>query len=216
MSSFPDDRDLPLWLACRPFLDVRANDAHTLISYNIARALLSLRPEADERIVLPAILFHDVGWKFVPEDKLAGSIGPRPIYPECVRQHEIEGARVAREALGAFGGYDVETIAAIIDGHDTRKTALSLNDALVKDADKLWRFTALGVASFSALLDQTHLQTVDMLNSFVPKSLLTEEGRVMAAGLGAQAEAHARLNEVLGAEAPLAKVTRSSRGAEKS
>lgn len=198
MSAFPRDEDWPLWLACRPYLDVRANDAHTLISYNIARALLRLRPEADAAIVLPAILFHDVGWKFVPEDKLAGSIGPKPIYPECVRQHEIEGARVAREALGALGDYDIETIAAIIDGHDTRKTALSLNDALVKDADKLWRFTAHGVASISALLGQTPRATVDMLNSFVPQSLLTEEGQIMAAGLGAQAEAHARLEEVLG------------------
>ena len=30
------------------------------------------------------------------------------------------------------------------------------------------------------------------------RTLLTEEGRVMAAGLSAQAEAHARLGEVLG------------------
>lgn len=197
MSAFPLERDLPVWLAAQPFLDVRANDAHTLISYNIARALLRLRPEADEGIVLPAILFHDVGWKFVPEDKLAGSIGPKPIYPECVRQHEIEGARVAREKLGELGGYDIGTIGAIIDGHDTRKTALSLNDAIVKDADKLWRFTAHGIASISALLGQTPLATVEMLNDFVPRTLLTEEGRVMAAGLGAQAEAHARLGEVL-------------------
>ena len=35
----------------------------------------------------------------------------------------------------------------IIDGHDTRKHALSLEDALMKDADKLWRFSRHGVAT---------------------------------------------------------------------
>lgn len=32
----------------------------------------------------------------------------------------------------------------IIDGHDTREEPLSLNDKLVKDSDKLWRFTPVG------------------------------------------------------------------------
>jgi HD superfamily phosphodiesterase len=59
------------------------------------------------------------------------------------RAHEIEGARIARELLS---GEHVEEIATIIDGHDSRLEALSLNDALVKDADKLWRYTTAGVA----------------------------------------------------------------------
>jgi hypothetical protein len=45
-------------------------------------------------------------------------------------------------------GYDpelTERIGAIVDGHDSRREALSLEDAIVKDADKLWRFTASGV-----------------------------------------------------------------------
>ena len=33
----------------------------------------------------------------------------------------------------------------IVDGHDSRPEALSLEDAIVKDADKLWRFTESGV-----------------------------------------------------------------------
>ena len=81
MADFLRERDREIWIAARPYLDVRDNDAHTLISYGIARALLKLRPEADERIVLPAILLHDTGWKFVPADKLAGAIEPKPIHP---------------------------------------------------------------------------------------------------------------------------------------
>ena len=34
----------------------------------------------------------------------------------------------------------VEEVVAIIDGHDSRRHALSRNDELVKDADKLWRY----------------------------------------------------------------------------
>lgn len=35
----------------------------------------------------------------------------------------------------------VDEIVEIILGHDSRKDPLSLNDAIVKDADKLWRFS---------------------------------------------------------------------------
>ncbi|MBC7737687.1 MAG: phosphohydrolase, partial [Candidatus Saccharibacteria bacterium] len=56
-------RDLTLWQAAKPWLDVRSNDEHTLISHALAKALLTLIPEACEAVVLPAILLHDTGWK---------------------------------------------------------------------------------------------------------------------------------------------------------
>jgi hypothetical protein len=61
--------------------------------------------------------------------------------------HEVEGARIAGEILAAVGfeAARSEEIIAIIDGHDSRETALSLNDKLMKDADKLWRFTPTGI-----------------------------------------------------------------------
>jgi len=40
--------------------------------------LLAHYPEADEEIVLPAILLHDVGWKMVPEEKELNAFGPKP------------------------------------------------------------------------------------------------------------------------------------------
>lgn len=54
-------RDRAIWLAARPYLDVRNNDEHTLHAYWIARALLTFHAEAREDIVLPAMLLHDVG-----------------------------------------------------------------------------------------------------------------------------------------------------------
>ena len=49
--------------------------------------------------MLPAVLLHDVGWKMFPEEKLAYAVGPNAKYPELQREHEIEGARIAREIL---------------------------------------------------------------------------------------------------------------------
>ena len=62
-------------------------------------------------------------------------------------RHEKEGARIAAEVLATVGhdAARTERILEIIDGHDSRRHALSLDDALMKDADKLWRLTPHGV-----------------------------------------------------------------------
>ncbi|MGO4837496.1 HD domain-containing protein, partial [Rhizobiaceae sp. 2RAB30] len=191
--------DLPIWLAARPWLDVRSNDRHTLISYRLGMALLRLHPEADGAIVLPAILLHDVGWKMFPPEKLTQAVGPSPKYPELQRAHEVEGVRIARDALEklALEEVDIDRVADIIDGHDTRKQALSLEDALMKDADKLWRFTAHGVATIGGWFDSLPRETLAMLEDFVLPSLLTEAGKAMAEALLAEAVATAWADELM-------------------
>jgi len=202
MSELLRPKDIRIWRAARPWLDVRSNDTHTLISYGLARALLQLRPEADENVVLPAVLMHDVGWKVFPEHKLAGAVGPNPVYPELVRGHEIEGARIAREAFARIGApdLDVEAIIAIIDGHDSRKHALSESDAVMKDADKLWRFTTHGVATIGSWFGTPARETTAMLKDFVVPSLLTPEARTMAAALIAETWSTARADAYLDSE----------------
>lgn len=131
-----------------PYLNTRSNDIHTSISFQLALRLLGDYPEADKAVVLPAIILHDVGWKMIPEDEQLSAFGPNMTNVDLRRQHEQEGARIARGILTELN-YDskmVEEIIAIIDGHDSRDAPLSLNDKLVKDADKLWRFTPEGVA----------------------------------------------------------------------
>ncbi|MFN5523640.1 MAG: hypothetical protein ACK5AT_15375, partial [Bradyrhizobium sp.] len=76
MTHFLRDQDLQIWLAARPWLDVRSNDEHTLISYRLGQALLRLHPDVDASVVLPAILMHDVGGNlFQPTScmRMAGS-----------------------------------------------------------------------------------------------------------------------------------------------
>ena len=197
-------RDVPTWLAARPYLDVRSNDEHTLISYRLSRALLRMRPDVDEATVLSAILFHDVGWKKIPLEKLTASVGPKPLYPELQRVHEVEGIVIARPHLEALAvpGVDIDAVIAIIDGHDTRKHAISGEDALVKDADKLWRFTSHGVRTISGWFDMSAKATVAMLEDFVLPQFLTPEGRAMAEGFLAEGESEAWLTDMMTLETP--------------
>lgn len=199
MTHFLRDQDLPIWLAARPWLDVRSNDEHTLISYRLGQTLLRIHPEADAAVVLPAILMHDVGWKKFPPEQLAAAVGPNPKFPELQRAHEIEGVKIAAEAFErlAFPGLQVETILAIIDGHDTRKAAISLEDALMKDADKLWRFTGHGVATIGGWFDTPPKETLAMLESFVLPSMLTDAGTTMAQALLAEGMAAAYMTDLL-------------------
>lgn len=129
------------------YWNTRHNDIHLPLAYEFAKQLLAFYPDADESIVLPAILLHDVGWKMVPEEKQLNAFGPKATDKAANRLHEVEGVRIAGEILTSLD-YDadkIREILTIIDGHDSRLEALSLNDQLVKDADKLWRFTSTGV-----------------------------------------------------------------------
>jgi hypothetical protein len=189
-------RDLALWQAARPWLDVRSNDVHTLIAWRLAGTLLALRPGADQDVVLPAIILHDTGWKKMPQEKLAKAIGPKPQFPELQRDHEIAGIEIGADILRELAlGLDDAAILAIIDGHDTTKDARSAEDAIVKDADKLWRFTPHGVATIGGWFSSTAPDTLAMLEDFVLPSFLTPEARIMAQGFLAEGWASAERNE---------------------
>lgn len=125
-----------------PYLQTRDNELHTRIAYSFALKLLDAEG-GDPEVVLPAVMLHDLGWMTIPEDLQLKAFGPRENDMELNRRHEVEGARIAGEILEQVG-YDPkrrEEIVNIILGHDSRKEPLSLNDAVVKDSDKLWRFS---------------------------------------------------------------------------
>jgi HD superfamily phosphodiesterase len=164
-----------------PYLRTRMNAIHTELSTRFAYQLLETEA-GDEDIVIPAILLHDVGWSQVPEEFQLKAFGPRMTLPEWNRVHELEGVRIAREILEEVG-YDprkTEEILAIIEGHDSRKEALSLNDKLVKDADKLWRYAREGVEINSRRYDYSFKEYLERLRSQLPVWFLTEAGRQIA------------------------------------
>lgn len=199
MSDLLSPRDLPLWHDARAFLDVRNNDEHTLVAYGVAKMLLKELPEARESVVLPAILLHDVGWKKVPQDLLLDAIGRNPKRPDLVRDHELYGVEIARDILERHRpeGVDIEAVLAIIDGHDTTRHAKSLEDAVVKDADKGWRTTPHGMGIIRGWYDWSLTEYIDMVTVMSNPRLLTAPGRAMAEGFTAALRAQVALSQYL-------------------
>jgi CRISPR/Cas system-associated endonuclease Cas3-HD len=176
------EKDIPIWQAAKHYLDVRSNDVHTLYSYALLQQLIDFTPEGDPDILLPAILLHDTGWKMIPADKILHAFGPNNKYPELTRQHELEGVIIAENILYNLGypSVIIEKITAIIDGHDTTKIARSLNDALMKEADKLWRYTPHGVETIQGWFNISASEVLDILEGFVLPTFLTDNGLIMA------------------------------------
>jgi HD superfamily phosphodiesterase len=173
-----------IYALAEPYWQTRSNEVHVPGAYALAQRLLDAHPDADADVVLPAILLHDCGYFLVPEeDHLKGLAGaPVGWEPDITRLHEIEGARIAGEILGEVG-YDpgrTARIQEIVDGHDSRTEALSLEDALVKDADKLWRYTESGVRICSGWMNRTPEDFMDFVESRIDSWLLTAAGRKLA------------------------------------
>ena len=128
-----------------PFLKTRLNLPHTYIVYQYAKLLIETEGGSRE-IIIPASILHDVGWSTIPEDQQLRAFGPNIKDTEARRKHEVEGVSIARQILSQAGcnGSLVESIVEIIDGHDTTANARSLEDAITKDSDKLFRLSAYG------------------------------------------------------------------------
>lgn len=138
-----------VWRASEPYMRARKNDVHIPLSFAFARKLLVIYPDADEDIVSLAILLHDIGWWSIDEtDIFEKGFGPDMMQSDVRFLHEREGVRLSRDVLEQTDWPEavIAAVAEIIDGHDTRPEPRSLNDRLVRDADKLWRFTVTGVA----------------------------------------------------------------------
>lgn len=178
-----------IWRRAAPYLRVRDNDAHTLYAYGLARALCEAVPEADPGVVLPAILLHDTGWSQVPEELVLQAISPTGGRPDLVRWHEREGVRIAELIFGELG-YAPERVAEIVDiiaDHDSMKEAKSANDALVKDADKLWRLSPHGVDTVMDWFGLDRDAANRLCSWRVHEHLHTDAARLMARGFGAVA-----------------------------
>ena len=170
-----------IWNLAKPYLNTRRNDIHTKVSVRMAFQLLECEG-GDEDIVIPAIILHDVGWSKVPEDIQLQAFGPKAVKPELNRTHEIEGARIAAEILQQvnYDHHKTEQIIEIIEGHDSRTESLSLNDMIVKDADKLWRYTKSGVEIDVERFNETVEEGLLRLRSNINKWFFTQSARKLA------------------------------------
>jgi hypothetical protein len=171
-----------VWREAEPYMRARKNDVHIPLSFAFAQALLKLHPDADEDIVSLAILLHDIGWWSIDmTDIIEKGFGPNMMQSDVRFLHEKEGVRLSREVLANTGWPEpvIVAVGEIIDGHDTRPYPRSLNDRLVRDADKLWRFTVTGVAVACDWFKLNPRQYTDRLDAQFAL-LETEAGRQMA------------------------------------
>jgi HD superfamily phosphodiesterase len=167
-----------------PYWQTRSNEIHVPGSYALAQELVAAHPAADPDIVLPAILLHDVGYMAVPpEDHLKGLAGAvKGWEPDITRRHEIQGAALAGEILTEVG-WDpalIGVVQDIVDGHDSRPEAVSLEDALVKDADKLWRYTESAVRICHTWMERTTDAFMAWVGSEIESWFFTEAARDLA------------------------------------
>ena len=180
----PAGADLdPLWSAVVAETRARSNDIHLPISLAYAERLLAAHPEANAELVRVTIVLHDTGWGRVDESRIISEGFAGDWRKADIRfQHEQEGCAIAREVLPGLGYDDefVEAVCAIIDGHDTRPVAHSLEDALVRDADRLWRFDHAGIALASGWFGLDPATYAARLRSEIVPELLTQAATEMA------------------------------------
>lgn len=183
MSVPPLSRYDAVWRRAEPYMRARKNDVHVPLSFSWAQRLLDAHPEADRDIVSLAILLHDIGWYSIDmEDIIEKGFGPNMMQSDVRFLHESEGVRLSRPVLEETGWDEavILAVAEIIDGHDTRPEPRHLNDRLVRDADKLWRFGVTGVSVACDWFKMTPGQYAARLEKQVAQ-LETEAGRQWAA-----------------------------------
>lgn len=173
----------PVWQEAEPYMRARKNDIHIPLSFAWAAQLLDDYAQADRDICLLAILLHDIGWYSIDMEDIIekGFSGPNMLQSDVRYLHESEGVRLGAQVLQATG-WDADVIAQvceIIDGHDTRPDPRHLNDRIVRDADKLWRFDVTGIAVACDWFKLTPRAYADRLEVQKDK-LETEAGRKYA------------------------------------
>ncbi|GAA1635067.1 HD domain-containing protein [Georgenia ruanii] len=172
-----------IWRAVIPETRARSNDVHLPISLAYAERLCAVHPEADALVVRVAILLHDTGWGRVDEARIFAEGFSGDWRKAQIRfEHERQGCLIAREVLPPLGYDDefVERVVAIIDGHDTRPDSRSLEDSLVRDADRLWRFDHAGIAVAAGWFGLDPAAYADRLEVEILPELLTEAAHTMA------------------------------------
>lgn len=174
----------PVWARAEPYMRARKNDVHIPLSFDWCVRLLDRYPQADMDVCLLAILLHDIGWYSIDQGKIIeqGFRSDNYLTSDVRYLHEAEGVRLGTEVLQDTG-WTAEIIAQvceIIDGHDTRAEPHHLNDRIVRDADKLWRFEVTGIAIASDWFGKTPRAYVDHLET-VHGQLETNAGRSFAA-----------------------------------
>lgn len=147
-----------VWDAALPYQDKRDDFGHAVITTEFARQLVAANQnnrEINADVIMSAIILHDIGWSQIPRERwqemFADGIKFKNELPVTF-EHERESIKLAEQILKKvnYPSDLIKEILEIIGQHDTGKAVMSANDGLVKDADRLWRFSLLGVTADAA------------------------------------------------------------------
>lgn len=173
-----------VWLAAEPFMRTRMNDVHLPITLRYAELILDTEPDADELVTRVAAMLHDVGWARVDESRILeeGFRSANYLTSDIRVEHEKHGVDIAREILPGCGFDDefITRVTDIIDGHDTRAESYSLEDSIVRDSDRLWRFHPVGLGFSGEWMERTPQMIRAMLENRIMPEMITPAGRAMA------------------------------------
>jgi HD superfamily phosphodiesterase len=134
-----------IWELALPLQDQRDDPGHAEVTLQYATSLAASEA-GDEDIVIPAMILHDIGYSQLSKERRL-SVFDKSKTDDQRRavqiEHQNAGVILAKGLLvkAEYPFALVPEILEIISQHDTRKGFISKNEGLVRDSDKLWRFS---------------------------------------------------------------------------
>ncbi len=160
-----------IWELALPYQDFRDDKGHARIVTDFAIKLVKIIDDVNEDIVIPAAILHDIGWSQLTEKERFSIFDSNITRREelAVRiKHQEEGVKLARRILEKVN-YNKELVGPILEiisQHDTREGFFSKEDGIMRDADKLWRFSKIG---FNADARRAKIDHKDLYNRYVKR-----------------------------------------------
>ena len=173
-----------LYQRSETYLKMRNDALHTRVAHDYAVLLLQ-KEGGDRRIVEPAIILHDVGWSALKPEDIENAYGVRATGEKARklnRVHEVEGAKIAQEILRELGcgASESSRIVIIIERHDSGMNPDTTEEKLVKDADKLWRFSKIGYPYELQRQATTHAERHTFLSQNIDRWFFTRTAKALA------------------------------------
>lgn len=171
-----------------PYHDARDDDGHAEVVEGFSIKLIPCYPGVNSLVIRLTALSHDDGWSQLTKKERFSIFDPnrtKEQESEVRVKHEKRGVELARRNLEILGcdPLIIDQVDAIIDGHDTRKHTISQEDAIVKDADKLWRYSKIGFwADIKRMEGVSAQQLWDKLEKNIDKEgfFFTQDGKIFA------------------------------------
>jgi|GEM_PF-138384 len=175
-----------IWELALPYQDKRDDTGHAEVSLRYAMELVT-KENANEDVVIPAIILHDVGYSQLTKERrlTVFNMGARDDDRRAaVFEHQVESVKLAIKILRQvdYPSDLTDEILEIISQHDTRDGFISQNEGLVRDADKLWRTSKQGTFVAEARVKAREPERFKMMEEGIkkPKYFYSETARKMA------------------------------------